>query len=51
MHVEVIEGRSLSSRDVTHETIPLEVKFGNHSSSIVFSIIRTPSTPIILRLS
>jgi hypothetical protein len=29
----------------------LEVKFGNHSSSIVFIIIKTPSAPVILELS
>jgi hypothetical protein len=50
VHVEVINGRSLSSRDIIHKTTPLEVKFGNHSSSVVFSIIKTPSTPIILEL-
>jgi hypothetical protein len=41
----------LSSGDVTYETALLEVKFGNHSSSIVYNIIRTPSAPVILRLS
>jgi hypothetical protein len=51
VHVEIIDDRPLPSRDVTHEIIPLEVKFGNHSSSIVFNIIRTPSTPVILGLS
>jgi hypothetical protein len=51
VHLEVIDGRPLSSRDVTHESIPLEVKFGNHCSSIVFNIIRTPSAPVILGLS
>jgi hypothetical protein len=51
VHVEVIDGRPLSSGDVTHETAPLKVKFGNHSSSIIFNIIRTPSVPIILGLS
>jgi hypothetical protein len=51
VHVEIIDGRPLSSRDITHETIPLEVKFGNHSNSIVFNIIRIPSAPVILGLS
>jgi hypothetical protein len=51
VHVEVIDRQPLSSGDVTHETIPLEVKFGNYSSSIVFNIIRTPSASVILGLS
>jgi hypothetical protein len=29
----------------------LEVKFGNHSSYIIFNIIRTPSILVILILS
>jgi hypothetical protein len=51
VHVEIIDGEPLSSRDVTHETILLEVRFGKHSNSIVFNIIRTPSAPVILGLS
>jgi hypothetical protein len=51
MHVEIIDGQPLSSRDVTHKIAPLEVKIGNYYSSIVFNIIRTPSTPAILKLS
>jgi hypothetical protein len=51
MHVEVIDGQPLSFGDVTYRTAPLEVKFGNHSSSIVFNIIKTPSIPVILGLS
>ena len=48
VHVEVIDRRLLSSGDVTYETIHLEVKVGNHSSSIVFSIIRIPLALVIL---
>ena len=48
-HVEVIDKWPLVSGNVIHETIPLEVKFGNHSSSIVFNIIGTPSAPVILK--
>jgi hypothetical protein len=51
MHVEVIDGRPLSSGGIIHETAPSEVKFGNHSSSIVFNIIRIPSILVILGLS
>jgi hypothetical protein len=51
VHVEVIDGWPLSSRDVIHKTIPLEVKFGNHCSSIIFNIIKTLSAVVILKLS
>ena len=51
VHVEVIDERPLSSGSVTHETIPLEVTFQNHSSQIIFNIIKTPSNPVILGLS
>ena len=51
MHVEVIDGQPLSFGDVTYGTASLEVNFDNHSSSIVFNIVRTPLTPVILRLS
>ncbi len=51
VHVEVIDGRPLSSGDVTHETIPLDVLLDNHSSRVTFNIIKTPSNPVILGLS
>jgi hypothetical protein len=51
VHVEVIEGQLLSSRNATHKTAPLEVKFDNHSSSIVFNIIKIPSAPVIFGFS
>jgi hypothetical protein len=38
----------LSFGDIIHEIASLEVKFDNHSSSIVFNIIKTLSTPVIL---
>jgi hypothetical protein len=37
--VEVINGRLLVSRDVTHETIPLDVVIEGHYSIIAFNII------------
>ena len=33
VHVEAIDGRALSSGDVTHETKPLEVSFAGHKST------------------
>jgi hypothetical protein len=51
VHVEVIDGRPLLSGRVTHESEPLEVTFKDHSSFIVFNVIRTPSNPVILGLS
>src|SRR5450759_2346206 len=35
VHVEVIDGRPLSSGSVTHETMPLEVATEGHSSHII----------------
>jgi hypothetical protein len=51
IHVEVIDGRPLLSSSITHETKPLEVEFKDHSSCVIFSIIKTPSSPVILGLS
>jgi hypothetical protein len=51
IHVEVIDGRPLLSGSVTHETEPLEVEFKDHSSCVIFNIIKTPSSPVILGLS
>ena len=48
VHIEVINKQPLSFGDVVHRTAPLEMTFGNHSSSIIFNIIRTSSAPIIL---
>ena len=51
VHVEVIDGRPLLSGSVIYESEPLEVTFEDHSSYIIFNIIRTPSNPIVLGLS
>lgn len=51
VHVEVIDGRPLSSGDVTHETLPVDVVINGHSSCVIFNIIRSPSNPVILGLS
>ena len=51
VQVEVIDGRPLLSSSVTHESEPIEVAFKDHSSYVVFNIIRTPSSPVILGLS
>ena len=51
VHVEVIDGRPLSSGDVTHETRPIKVTIDDHDSYIAFNIIRSPSNPVILGLS
>jgi len=51
VHVEAIDGRALSSGDVTHETKPLEVLFEGHRSTIIFNVIKTPSNPLIVGLS
>jgi hypothetical protein len=37
--VEVINGQSLSSRLVTHETKPIDVTIGSHTSKVVFNVV------------
>lgn len=51
MHVKVIDGQLLSSRDVTHETTGNDRVIDNHYNSIEFNVIRTPSNLIIISLS
>ena len=51
VHAEVIDGRPLLSGSVTHESKPIEVVFENHSSFVIFNIIRTPSNPVVFGLS
>ena len=47
IHVEVIDGRPLLSGRVTHETEPIEVAFKDHSSRIIFNIIKIFNTFIL----
>jgi len=46
--VKVIDGRPLISRDVTHETKPLDIILEGHRSTIVYNIISSPSNPLVL---
>ncbi len=48
--VEVINGRTIASGAITHETTPLELCIGKHTEKIVLNIISTPHHPIILGL-
>jgi len=48
--VEVIDGRTIASGAITHETTPLELCIGKHAEKIVLNIISTPHHPVILRL-
>ncbi len=48
--VEVIDGRTIASGAITHETTPLELCIGKHMEKIVLNIISTPHHPIILGL-
>ena len=48
IHVEVIDGRPLLSSSVTHEFESIAVTFKDHSSYIIFNIIRIPSNPLSL---
>ena len=44
-------GRPLASGHVTHETVPLEIELEGHNSFLVFNVIKTPTSPVILGLS
>jgi hypothetical protein len=48
--VEVINGKTIASGAITHETTPLELCIGKHTENIVLNIISTPHHPIILGL-
>jgi hypothetical protein len=48
--VEVIDGRTIASGAITHETTPLELCIGKHREKFVFNIISTLHHPIILGL-
>ncbi len=48
--VEVIDGRTIASGVITHETTPLELCIGKHTKKIALNIISTPHHPIILGL-
>ena len=49
--IEVIDGRSLVSGNVTYETIPLDIVIKGHHSIIVFNVIKSPSKQVVLGLS
>ncbi len=46
--VEVMDGRTIASSAITHETTPLELRIGKHAENIVLNIISTPHHPVIL---
>jgi hypothetical protein len=48
--VEVIDGGTIASGAITHETTPLELCIDKHTEKIVLNIISTPHHPIILGL-
>ncbi len=48
--IEVIDGRTIASGAITHETTPLEFCIDKHTEKIVLNIISTPHHPIILGL-
>ncbi|MGL5494987.1 MAG: retropepsin-like aspartic protease, partial [Collinsella sp.] len=51
VQVEAIDGRPLSSGDVTEETTSLLTTTGDHVSHITYNVIDSPSNPVILGLS
>jgi hypothetical protein len=48
--VEVIDGRTIASGEITHETTLLKLCLGKHAKKIVLNIISTPHHPVILGL-
>ena len=46
--VAVIDGRSIASGDVVHETAFLRVTFGEFACEVAFNIIATPEHPVVL---
>jgi hypothetical protein len=42
---------TLMSRDVIHETTPLDIFLKRYHSIIAFNIIKSPSNPVVLSLS
>jgi hypothetical protein len=48
--IEVIDGRTIASGAITHQTTPLELCIGKHTEKIVLNIISAPHHPIILGL-
>jgi hypothetical protein len=46
--IEVIDGRTIASSVITHETTPLELCIGKHMEKIVLNIISTPHHPTSL---
>ncbi len=48
--VEVINGRTIASGEITHKTTPLEFCLDKHAEKIVLNIISTPHHPVILGL-
>ena len=49
--VEIIDGTSLASGDVIHETQSLDIYIHGHRSTVIFNVIQSPSNLIILGLS
>lgn len=47
----LIDGTPISSGDITHTTVPLQMNVNhNHSESILFDIVSLGSVPVILGL-
>jgi hypothetical protein len=49
--VQSIDGRNLSSKLITHETKPLNVTIGPHTSKVVFNVISCSKDLNIIGLS
>jgi hypothetical protein len=49
--VKVIDGQKISSRPITHETKPLDVTIGSHTSKVILNVISSLRNHIIIGLS
>jgi hypothetical protein len=50
MSIEITNGQNLSSRSITHETMPLDVTIDSHTNKVVFNVISSPKIPISIGL-
>jgi hypothetical protein len=48
--VKVIDGQKISSRPITHETKPLDVTIGSHTSKVIFNVISSLRNHVIIGL-
>jgi molybdopterin-binding protein len=48
VHVEVVDGRTIESGIITHETKPLNLTIDSYVCKVAFNVIKSPNNFIIL---